>query len=84
MLFFVLGVMSLIQCFVGKTDRVMRIRGEASPMLPWPTVYAAVDQADKIDDDASVHNSIGQAPVGNDTHLYLSCTTIMNGNVFLA
>jgi hypothetical protein len=78
MLFFVLGVMSWIQCFIGKTDRVMRIRGEASPMLPWPTIYAAVDQGDKIVDDASVHNSIGEAPAGNVTHSYLSCTTVMN------
>jgi len=43
-------------------DRVVRIRGEASPMLPWPTESSAVDQGGEAGDDASVQNSVGEAP----------------------
>ena len=42
---------------------MVRIRGEASPMLPWPT-EPTVDQGGEAGDDASVHNSVGEAPAG--------------------
>ncbi len=44
----------------------MRIRGEASPLLPWPSSPTAVEQGrgDDVIDAASVQNSVGEAPAG--------------------
>jgi hypothetical protein len=40
------------------TDQVMLIRGEASPLLPWPASLTLVNWIDDGVDDASVHNSV--------------------------
>ncbi len=41
------------------SDRVIRIRGEASPLLPWPASEAVGDQNAKenVGDAVSVHGS---------------------------